>query len=51
MKLLVLGATGSTGQQIVSQAIERGHSVTALFAPRMRSAGLVTASSSFEEIY
>jgi putative NADH-flavin reductase len=29
MKLLVLGATGSTGQQIVSQAIERGHSVTA----------------------
>ena len=29
MKLLVLGATGATGLQIVSQAIERGHSVTA----------------------
>jgi putative NADH-flavin reductase len=29
MKLLILGATGSTGLQIVSQAIERGHSVTA----------------------
>lgn len=29
MKLLVLGATGGTGQQIISQAIERGHSVTA----------------------
>ena len=29
MKLLVLGATGSTGLQIVSQGIERGHSVTA----------------------
>ncbi len=29
MKLLVLGATGGTGLEIVSQAIERGHSVTA----------------------
>lgn len=29
MKLIVLGATGGTGRQIVSQAIERGHSVTA----------------------
>jgi putative NADH-flavin reductase len=29
MKILVLGATGGTGLQIVSQAIERGHSVTA----------------------
>jgi putative NADH-flavin reductase len=29
MKLLVLGATGGTGMQIVQQAIERGHSVTA----------------------
>jgi putative NADH-flavin reductase len=29
MKLLVLGATGGTGLQIVSQGIERGHSVTA----------------------
>jgi putative NADH-flavin reductase len=29
MKLLVLGATGGTGIEIVRQAIERGHSVTA----------------------
>ena len=29
MKLLVLGATGGTGLQIVRQAIEQGHSVTA----------------------
>jgi len=29
VKLLVLGATGGTGLQVVSQAIERGHSVTA----------------------
>jgi putative NADH-flavin reductase len=30
MKLIVLGATGGTGLEIVRQAIERGHSVTAL---------------------
>ncbi len=30
MKLIVLGATGGTGLQIVRQALERGHSVTAL---------------------
>jgi putative NADH-flavin reductase len=30
MKLLVLGATGGTGLEIVRQAVERGHSVTAL---------------------
>src|SRR6266581_8249158 len=29
MKLLVLGATGGTGLEIVRQAIEHGHSVTA----------------------
>jgi putative NADH-flavin reductase len=29
MKMIVLGATGGTGLEIVSQAIERGHSVTA----------------------
>jgi putative NADH-flavin reductase len=29
MKLIVLGATGGTGLEIVRQAIERGHSVTA----------------------
>ena len=30
MNLVVLGATGSTGLEIVQQALERGHSVTAL---------------------
>ena len=29
MKLLILGATGATGLQVVSQAVERGHTVTA----------------------
>lgn len=30
MKLLILGATGGTGLEIVRQALERGHSITAL---------------------
>ena len=30
MKVLILGATGSLGKHIVTQAIERGHEVTAL---------------------
>jgi putative NADH-flavin reductase len=29
MKLLILGATGATGLQVVTQALERGHTVTA----------------------
>jgi putative NADH-flavin reductase len=29
MKLLILGATGGTGLQVVNQALERGHTVTA----------------------
>jgi putative NADH-flavin reductase len=35
MKLLILGATGATGLQVVSQAVERGHTVTAF----VRNAG------------
>jgi uncharacterized protein YbjT (DUF2867 family) len=30
MKLLIVGATGGTGRQLVTQALERGHQVTAL---------------------
>jgi putative NADH-flavin reductase len=30
MKLIVLGATGGTGLEVVRQALQRGHSVTAL---------------------
>ena len=30
MKILVLGATGGTGQQVVLQALEQGHEVTVL---------------------
>ena len=30
MNLLIVGATGGTGQQLVRQALERGHRVTAL---------------------
>jgi putative NADH-flavin reductase len=29
MKLLILGATGKTGQELVKQALEQGHTVTA----------------------
>jgi len=36
MKLLVLGATGATGKQIVAQALEAGHDVTALARPGSR---------------
>jgi putative NADH-flavin reductase len=38
MKLFVIGATGRTGQEIVQQALERGHHVTAF----VRSPGAVT---------
>jgi uncharacterized protein YbjT (DUF2867 family) len=30
MRVLIVGATGGTGRQLVSQALERGHDVTAL---------------------
>jgi putative NADH-flavin reductase len=37
MKLLVLGATGGTGQHIVSQALEKGRHVTILVRDRSRA--------------
>ena len=40
MKLVVLGATGGTGIEIVRQAIERGHSVTAFVRSPERLEGL-----------
>src|SRR5882672_12235647 len=36
MRLVVLGATGGTGLEVVRQAIARGHSVTALVRSRDR---------------
>jgi len=38
-KLIILGATGGTGQQLVTQALEAGHEVTAL----VRSAARIPA--------
>jgi len=35
-KILVLGATGGTGQQVVSQALQQGHDVTVLVRTRQR---------------
>ena len=29
MKLIIFGSTGSTGRQVVTQALEQGHDVTA----------------------
>jgi putative NADH-flavin reductase len=45
VNLLIVGATGGTGQQLVSQALERGHRVTALVRKEPSAAprpGLVT---------
>ena len=41
MKLFVIGATGRTGQEIVQQALARGHQVTAF----VRSPENITAKS------
>ncbi len=41
MKLLVLGATGGIGIEIVEQALERGHSVTAFVRASQRLKALV----------
>jgi putative NADH-flavin reductase len=42
-KILVLGATGGTGRLIVSQALERGHEVTALVRSPEKANGLTGA--------
>src|SRR5919201_5403132 len=39
-KMLVLGATGGTGREIVSQALQHGHKVTALVRRPEPDAGL-----------
>jgi putative NADH-flavin reductase len=41
-KILVLGATGVTGREIVSQALQQGHEVTALVRRPAQDAGLPT---------
>ena len=38
-KVLVLGASGGTGREVVSQAIQQGHNVTALVR-EVRSEGV-----------
>src|SRR5262249_15264090 len=43
MKILVLGATGGTGREIVREALERGHSVVALVRSRERARDLAGA--------
>lgn len=39
MKITVLGATGQTGQHLVNQALQQGHTVTAV----VRNPGKITA--------
>ena len=46
MRILILGGTGSLGQLIVGQAIERGHRVTVLARDRTR----VTGRSEFLDV-
>ena len=38
MKLLIIGATGATGREIVTQALSQGHEVTALVRDATRAA-------------
>lgn len=40
MKIVILGATGQTGQHLVNQALQQGHSVTAV----VRNPGKMTVS-------
>jgi putative NADH-flavin reductase len=42
MRLAVFGATGGTGMEIVKQAVERGHSVTAFVRSASRLNGLTS---------
>jgi uncharacterized protein YbjT (DUF2867 family) len=43
MKVLVLGATGGTGREIVREAVARGHPVVALVRSRGKAGGLAGA--------
>ncbi len=42
-EILILGATGTTGRHIVSQAVARGHDVTVLVRSPDKAAGLIGA--------
>lgn len=48
MRILVIGATGGTGQAIVREALARGHEITALVRSRAKAAALL-AGASLEE--
>jgi hypothetical protein len=39
MRLPIIGATGGTGLQVTSQAVEGGHRVTAYYGQSMRISG------------
>ena len=43
MRVLILGATGGTGREIVREAQLQGHSVTALVRSRTKAADLAGA--------
>jgi putative NADH-flavin reductase len=51
MRLAVLGATGRTGVPLVSQALERGHTVAALVRSRAKAAELLPVGDGLLELH